>query len=237
MRKDKKRGLTLVELLVVVAIIAILIALLLPGFVGAKSKAQRIQCVSNLRQIGLALHGYLADNHVYPPGMRWAVTLEHQGFGISKPGTNFLKEGVWRCPTARISVHSATAGVIRLCYGYHTFGVLRVGDFTNGLGLLGHARSDGLPTPILESEVAVPSEMIAIGDGFNGSRDLMRIPSKELAKYGNTYSRHVGKANVLFCDGHVESPSLELLFDDPNDLALARWNRDHQPHRDLLQNP
>ncbi len=237
MRKDKRRGFTLVELLVVVAIIAILVALLLPALVGAKSKAQRVQCVSNLRQIGLALHAYLADNHVYPPGMRWAVTLEHQGFGISKPGTNFLKEGVWRCPTAQISVHSATPGVIRLCYGYNSFGVLRVGDIPNGLGLLGHAQSGGFPTPIGESEVTVPTEMMAIGDGFNGSRDLMRIPSKELARYGNTYSRHAGKANVLFCDGHVESPRLELVFDDMSDPALARWNRDHQPHRDRLQNP
>jgi prepilin-type processing-associated H-X9-DG protein len=43
-----------------------------------------------------------------------------------------------------------------------------------------------------------------------------------------------GKANVVFCDGHVESPTLKFLFADTSDDALRRWNRDHQPHRDRL---
>jgi prepilin-type processing-associated H-X9-DG protein len=165
--------------------------------------------------------------------MRWAVTLEHQGFGISTPTTNFLRQGVWRCPTAQFSLHSATPGIIWLCYGYNTFGVLRVGDITNALGLLGHPES-GIGTPIRESEVAMPSEMMAIGDSFNGSRDFMRIPSQEMRRYGNTFARHDSKANVLFCDGHVESPRLEFIFDDTSNRALVRWNRDHQPHRDRL---
>ncbi|HAO77970.1 MAG TPA: hypothetical protein DCQ92_03140 [Verrucomicrobia subdivision 3 bacterium] len=41
-------------------------------------------------------------------------------------------------------------------------------------------------------------------------------------------------ANVVFCDGHVESPTLKFLFADTSDDALSRWNRDHQPHRDRL---
>jgi len=41
-----------------------------------------------------------------------------------------------------------------------------------------------------------------------------------------------GKANVAFCDGHVESPTLQFLFADTSDAALSRWNRDHQPHRE-----
>jgi len=43
-----------------------------------------------------------------------------------------------------------------------------------------------------------------------------------------------GKANVVFCDGHVESPTLEFLFKDTSAAALSRWNRDHQPHRERL---
>jgi prepilin-type processing-associated H-X9-DG protein len=45
---------------------------------------------------------------------------------------------------------------------------------------------------------------------------------------------HQGKANVVFCDGHVESPTLPFLFADTSDAALSRWNRDHQPHREKL---
>jgi prepilin-type processing-associated H-X9-DG protein len=43
-----------------------------------------------------------------------------------------------------------------------------------------------------------------------------------------------GKANVVFCDGHIESPTLSFLFADTSDAALARWNRDHLPHREKL---
>jgi hypothetical protein len=38
----------------------------------------------------------------------------------------------------------------------------------------------------------------------------------------------------VFCDGHVESPTLSFLFTDTRAAALRRWNRDHQPHRDRL---
>jgi prepilin-type processing-associated H-X9-DG protein len=48
------------------------------------------------------------------------------------------------------------------------------------------------------------------------------------------YARHQGEANVVFCDGHVESPPLQSLFADTNDAALVRWNRDHLPHREKL---
>jgi prepilin-type processing-associated H-X9-DG protein len=47
-------------------------------------------------------------------------------------------------------------------------------------------------------------------------------------------ARHLAKAKVVFCDGHVESPTLKSLSEDTSDAALNRWNRDHLPHRELV---
>src|SRR5690348_16631762 len=63
----KRRGFTLIELLVVIAIIAILAAILFPVFAQAREKARGIACISNLKQIGLALISYAQDyDGTYP---------------------------------------------------------------------------------------------------------------------------------------------------------------------------
>ena len=67
---NRQKGFTLIELLVVIAIIAILIALLLPAVQQAREAARRSQCKNNLKQIGVALHGYVETHGVWPIGFQ-----------------------------------------------------------------------------------------------------------------------------------------------------------------------
>ena len=103
-------GFTLIELLVVIAIIGVLIALLLPAVQSAREAARRISCVNNLKQIGIALHGYHDTNNTFPAGGWIAV--------YGQPSTNNMNIG-WSAVVLPWLEQSALYGGLNLSYPYN----------------------------------------------------------------------------------------------------------------------
>ena len=84
-----RRGFTLIELLVVIAIIAILAAILFPVFAKAREKARQASCLSNVKQMCLALMQYAQDyDETLPQGQ------EVSWSGVAVPGSGFFGNGI-----------------------------------------------------------------------------------------------------------------------------------------------
>jgi prepilin-type N-terminal cleavage/methylation domain-containing protein len=81
-------GFTLLELLIVIAIIALLIQMLLPAIQASRESSRRIKCKNNLRQIGIALQAHLSANDRFPTGgwsSAWVGDAD-RGYGVQQPG-------------------------------------------------------------------------------------------------------------------------------------------------------
>jgi prepilin-type N-terminal cleavage/methylation domain-containing protein/prepilin-type processing-associated H-X9-DG protein len=124
--KKNKKAFTLIELLVVIAIIAILAAMLLPALAAAKKKALKIQCVNNLKQVGLSFRLWEGDNgDKYPMSVGWASGganeyLWHQGAApanfVNNPGMAFMVMSnelstpkILNCPADNVATHGTVA--------------------------------------------------------------------------------------------------------------------------------
>ncbi|MFN8609312.1 MAG: prepilin-type N-terminal cleavage/methylation domain-containing protein [Vulcanimicrobiota bacterium] len=96
--KKKKSGFTLIELMIVIAIIAILAAILVPNFLKARAQGQLTACKSNCKNIATSLEMYASDN-----GGRYPTTA---AFATSLTGGNYLKL-IPTCPAAGTNTYTA----------------------------------------------------------------------------------------------------------------------------------
>ena len=173
MNQRHQRGFTLIELLVVIAIIAILAAILFPVFSKAREKARQAKCISNQKQVTLAITIYTQENDEALPGSAWT----------SETG---LTGKVLDCPNTSNSGSAAAPD-------YLYFAGPTAGKLLNGRKLGEFA--DATIIPVCTDYLSAGS-----GDAFINKAGIIDIAADILPKIA---MRHNGNVIMGFLDGHV----------------------------------
>ncbi len=192
-----RKAFTLIELLVVIAVIAILAALLFPVFARARRPAYRMQCISNLRQLSVAMHQYVEDwDQRYPA----AHSGDSYGAHGGRPGLKFVMqayvpdERLWRCPEDIGETYPrGPLGWRRRtlpCYAFYSFTSYDwpgLGPPFNGSNPQTLARR-----PISDVKKPTITPLLWEGRPWHSNYE----PDDDFTRSPNLY-------NVLYCDGHI----------------------------------
>ncbi len=260
-RLGQAPGFSLVELLVVVSIISLLVGLLLPAVQATREAARRTSCASNVRQLGIALLGYVNTNAglLMPlkvdDDARIAGTLAGQypypgksqyWFGEVDGSNPSAKE---RLDFTRGSLTPFMEGNVA-AYQCSNFGVREVDELQYGTMSTGFDYNSALGpgtvwdwapdwTAVLVSKcrrnkiagVTEPRRTVAFAESAQVRYDLKFLENlgglaPPSSNFPTVHFRHVGQANVVFVDGHVENYRWKSAVEVPGTTWLTREQAD-----------
>lgn len=232
----KNKAFTLLELLVVIAVIAMLLAVLVPSLARAKEQGREICCKNNLHQMYVAAMVY-TDNHKgsFPiayysqkigsatTSFCWDFTVGPQGEilpGILWQGEATI-EKIQQCPSYR--GQSNTAFDPYTGYNYNT-------------SYIGHGGGEAIPEPDRWNQMRRPAYCALFGDGeyINGANKFMRSPLASDSDWnfsgrwaGTQGYRHHRATNVVRCDGSIISQKEFFSGSDADGSSetIAEYNR------------
>ena len=214
---SRRKGFTLIELLVVIAIIAILAAILFPVFARAREKARQNACLSNVKQMALAVQMYAQD---YDESMvpAYGATVRFTRTDGATVNTTIwyghlhpymMNAAIYMCPSA---VEPAYANISN--YGIN-------------LAITTPAAGDSIKL----GEIKYPAETVVIADS---AYDALRVNTNHWRIRHNNGNRstfiparHNGGANIAFCDGHAKWHTIAL---NPNaDMTTTSYPLNSAP--------
>lgn len=228
-RTPKPAGFTLIELLVVISIISLLIAILLPALSKARVSAQKIQCGSNMRQLGIVIYSYAQDFEGYMPGSNsngvgfnptatsgnssgWAAGnwARDAKFYLGAPDATTAAQvhketGMLQCPTTFIMNN-------KLSYGMNHFAVGRATVAEWKFSRETPRKLTGSVISQYSSEFLIAGESIFATQIKTNSWVSVGALGNVATLFGGVYSSnyyepraHLAAVNQLLADGHVEA--------------------------------
>ena len=215
--KTVKRGFTLVELLVVIAVVSILAALLLPALQKARESAQAVACLNNMRQCGLYLSMYAEETEgavcIIDGALQWHTGVFRDyipdaldAAGAAVQNTGILKNRLALCPSAPPSPTPDSE--------FNTYGISHFSNFhvDYRIEISSSPAQYYMPT----RKFRVPTKMLVLADSIRATSGASADKGQQTsifyarqtmvpASQPVAHARHNGRINGLFWDGRVVS--------------------------------